>query len=289
MENRERFKVRPITDQDRQQLANLLHFETHVHRHLDWRPPLDWMGHTPYLVAERNSTLYGALACPPDPPDIAWIRMFAVSSKWAVREAWDALWPVAQAELHSRRLKTVAAIPLQKWLQDLLEESHFQQIHNVLLLLWQQGTALAAPVETSATLRPMNYDDLMAVYEVDAGSFGPIWRHSFESLELAYRQAAVASVAEEQGEIIAYQISTANPMGGHLARLAVHPHRQAKGVGYALLYDLLQQFERRGAVRVTVNTQQDNLASLALYEKAGFRKTGEFYPVYQFRPVKGIV
>jgi [ribosomal protein S18]-alanine N-acetyltransferase len=288
VEKESKFKVRPATPQDRQQLANLLHFETHVHRHLDWRPPLDWIGHTPFLVAEQGSQLYGALACPPDPADVAWIRMFAVSSEWSVREAWDALWPVAQAELHRRRLKTVAAIPLQGWLQEVLEESHFQHIHNVVLLLWQQGKTLPLPTENRVAIRPMQTEDLPAVWQVDEAAFGPIWRHSPESLELAFTQSAVATVAEGEGGITGYQISTANPMGGHLARLAVSPGSQGQGTGYSLLVDLLHQFQRRGAVRVTVNTQQDNLASLALYEKAGFKKTGELYPVYQFRPVRRI-
>jgi ribosomal protein S18 acetylase RimI-like enzyme len=33
--------------------------------------------------------------------------------------------------------------------------------------------------------------------------------------------------------------------------------------------------------RLTVNTQSDNAASLALYRKTGFHETGERYPVYQ--------
>jgi [ribosomal protein S18]-alanine N-acetyltransferase len=288
MEKLSRLNVRPAVDTDRQQLANLLHFETSVHRHLDWRPPLDWLGQTPFLVAEADSTIYAALASPPDPPDVSWIRMFAVSSEWSVRKAWEALWPVAQAELHRRKIKTVAAIPLQTWLQNLLEESHFQQIHNVVLLLWQQGIELALPRECECVIRPMNFDDLPGVVEVDSEAFGPIWRNSYDSLELAFRQSAVATVAEDGSGIAAYQISTANPMGGHLARLAVRPEVQGRGIGYSLLYDLLNQFQRRGAARVSVNTQQDNLASLALYQNAGFQITGELYPVYQFRPMKRV-
>jgi len=90
-------------------------------------------------------------------------------------------------------------------------------------------------------------------------------------------------VAEDDGQLLGYQISTATTMGGHLARLAVHPAAQGGGIGYALVHDMLSQFTRRGARQVTVNTQQDNLVSLALYQKAGFKRTGEEYPVYQCR------
>ena len=73
-----------------------------------------------------------------------------------------------------------------------------------------------------------------------------------------------------------------SPLGGHLARLAVRPDAQRKGIGTALVRDMLWQFERRGAERVTVNTQEDNQASLTLYQKAGFELTGESYPVFQY-------
>jgi ribosomal protein S18 acetylase RimI-like enzyme len=70
-------------------------------------------------------------------------------------------------------------------------------------------------------------------------------------------------------------------MGGHLARLAVRPEYQGNGIGEALVRDMLSQFYRRGAQTVSVNTQKDNRASISLYQKAGFRLTGEEYPLYQ--------
>ena len=77
-------------------------------------------------------------------------------------------------------------------------------------------------------------------------------------------------------------LSSNPPTLASLARLAVHPQVQGQGIGYALVYDTLDQFSRRGVLRVTVNTQNNNLASLALYARAGFRKTGEAYRVYQY-------
>jgi ribosomal protein S18 acetylase RimI-like enzyme len=90
-------------------------------------------------------------------------------------------------------------------------------------------------------------------------------------------------VAEADGQIIGYQLSTRNPLGAHLARLAVRPESQGRGVGRALVADLIQQAERRSMYHLTVNTQNDNLSSLALYKKIGFRETGDCYPVYQLQ------
>ena len=78
---RERYEYREARESDRQQLANLMHFESHVHRHLDWRHPLDWICCQPYTVIEENQNITAALACPPDTPEVSWVRFFAVSSR----------------------------------------------------------------------------------------------------------------------------------------------------------------------------------------------------------------
>jgi ribosomal protein S18 acetylase RimI-like enzyme len=115
-------------------------------------------------------------------------------------------------------------------------------------------------------------------------AFGGVWQNTAACLEIAFLQSAAATIAEQDGEPVGYQISTGSQMGGHLARLAVLPEYHNQGVGYTLVDDLLSLFEKRGAHHVTVNTQHDNLASLALYRKAGFRLTGEEYPVYEWTP-----
>jgi len=276
--------IRTATEADRQPLANLIHFETHVHRHLDWRPPLDWLGYHPYLTIERNGKFLAALACPPDPPNVAWIRLFAVSSWIGVPKAWEQLWEAAREQLLADNpgpLKA-AAIPLQGWFRSLLEKSDFTLTHRVVVLSWMRGGEPPEIELPGYIIRPMNYDDLSAVEGVDAASFSLVWQNSRPCLEMAFNQAAIATVVEGPDGLVGYQISTSGPMGGHLARLAVHPAYQGKGIGYSLLRDLLIQFKRRGIQSVTVNTQHDNQASMALYEKVGFRRTGEEYPVYQY-------
>ncbi len=282
-----RFKlsVRQATPNDRQNLANLVHFEIYVHRHLDWRPPLDWIGSQPYLLAEQDGNIVAALACPPDPPDVGWIRLFAVSSLVSVERAWQALWPEAREMLAELPLDVrAAAIPMHSWFEALLKDSHFEKTHRVIMLIWEANRSLPEADYSNLTIRPMNFDDLAAVEQVDISAFGKVWKNSQEGLELAFRQAAVASVVEVDGALIGYQISTATPIGGHLARLAVQPDFQGRGIGYALVCDTLLQFKKRGAKSVSVNTQHDNRVSLSLYQKAGFYRTGEEYPVYQFNP-----
>ena len=274
--------VRSADPKDLSRLANLVHFEVYVHRHLDYRPPLDWMGYSPFLVLEHASRIEAALACPPDPPAIAWMRLFATTTQIPVTEAWEALWSEAYARLaNDPSIHFAAAIPLYGWFEALLKRNNFQKTHSIVMLNWDSPILPEAAPNPAVSIRPMTMDDMAEVEFIDSAAFSLVWQNSRLYLEIAFRQAAVATVAEFEGHIVGYQISTGTPIGGHLARLAVLPQLQGNGIGFALLFDLLRQFVRRNARTITVNTQKDNLASLALYRKTGFQLTGEEYPIYQ--------
>jgi ribosomal protein S18 acetylase RimI-like enzyme len=117
---------------------------------------------------------------------------------------------------------------------------------------------------------------------VDHAGFDRLWRNSLATLRMGLAQAGFATVAHINGEIIGYQISTRNSYGVHLARLAVNPQQQGRGIGYALVQDLMNKSRYAGLYRLTVNTQNDNQTSLALYQKIGFVLTGERYTVYTY-------
>jgi ribosomal-protein-alanine N-acetyltransferase len=274
--------LRSATEQDLHKLANLIHFESFVHRHLDYRPPLDWLGKDPFLVLEQNKSIVSTLACPPDPICVAWIRLFAATTRSQATAAWAQLWEQAGAHLRQdRRTRWAAAIPMQSWFEEIISRSGFEQTHSIVMLSWERKELAAIQPSPEIHIRPMSLDDLHAVHRVDTAAFPPIWQHSLAYLELAFRQAVIASIAEQDGQIVGYQVSTATPIGGHLARLAVAPDLQGRGIGRLLLHDLLEQFTRRGGRIVTVNTQKNNAASLSLYRSMGFTFTQEEYPVYQ--------
>ena len=279
--------IRPALPSDRQRVASLIHFEGHTHRHLDWRPPLDWFGYQPFLLAEQQGQLVGALACPPDPADVGWVRLFASGMHLPIQAVWQALWTALLqqiAEIHT--INRIATLPLSHWFEDLLVKSNFSVTHAVVMLNIElpRLTFVSQPAPDGVNLRLMSLDDLPAVQVVDEAAFQPIWRNSLPSLEIAFGQSDIATVAERDGKIIGYQISTGTAVGGHLARLAVHPTQQGRRIGKSLLLDMLSRYKRRGITRVTVNTQQNNPGSLILYQKAGFILTGEEYPVYEFIP-----
>jgi ribosomal-protein-alanine N-acetyltransferase len=274
-------QVRPAVLTDQRQIVNLIHFSSHVHRHLDWRSPLDWIGSPPFFVLESQGQIVAALGCPPDPPSVAWVRLFVNSGKIPVQESWQMLWDRAHAELAHKGQFVAAAIVLQEWLHDLLLSSGFTSRQSIVMLERDGGVPAEMALLPDISMRAMMPFDLPSVAEVDASSFEPLWQNALPVLERAYPQAVWPTVAETDGQVIGYQLSTRNSLGVHLARLAVRPAIQGKKLGYALVADLIQQAGQRGISHFTVNTQSDNATSLALYQRIGFHETGERYPVYQ--------
>jgi len=253
-----------------------------VHRHLDWRTPLDWLGSQPYLLLEERDSLVAILACPPEPQEAAWIRLFAVEPLFDEEEIFRLLVEKAHHLLESSSSVRLVALALQPWFEELLISSGFSTHQSIVVLEWNEILPPVIPSPVNMTLRPMQSNDLSVVQHLDELAFEPIWQYSELALVNALAQTAFSTVAEIDSQIVAYQMSTAYTYTGHLARLAVHPQLRRQSIGYNLVRHLLAEFKARGIWRVTVNTQSDNLASQRLYQKLGFHFTGENIPVYEY-------
>src|SRR4030042_892711 len=275
------FNIRSVLVSDRTRIANLIHFGTYVHQHLDWVSPIEWIGKQPYLVIENREGILATLACPPDLPEITWIRLFAVSSSINIEKAWSLLWNAIRNEFLQKKKIHVVALSTQSWFTAILESSKFTQTDNVIILINERSTDIREPNPISIKIRQMMPEDLPVVLDIDNTAFDLEWRNSISAMELAFQQSSYTTIAEMDGEIVGYQYSTSSGMGGHLARLAVKASMQKNGIGYSLVHDVLKHFRQQGVINITVNTQQSNIASLGLYAKAGFTTTGESYRVYQ--------
>lgn len=276
--------VRPAGLNDQQQLSNLIFFESRLHRHLDWRSPLEWLGAPFYWALDEGGQITAALACPEEIAGIAWVRLFVYTARWSAENAWHLLWSTARPEIEQAGGARVAAIAIQPWFQDLLAANGFENRQQIVLLEWRgaAGPPSATREAGGVHIRRMTEADLPEVEKTDVASFDPLWHNPLESLRQAFAQAFYVTVAETESGIIGYQLSTGGVQRAHLARLAVHPAAQGKGAGRALLNDLFTFLTYRGIPRLSVNTQSDNNVSLNLYQRMGFVRTGEQYPVYTF-------
>jgi ribosomal-protein-alanine N-acetyltransferase len=129
-------------------------------------------------------------------------------------------------------------------------------------------------------IRLARAEDLPMMAQVDQAAFSPPWQMTLSEIRQAERISANCTVAISQEQIVGYQLSTLYFDGSHLARLAVAPNMQGKGVGSALLSDALRTFARRGVFSMTVNTQSSNEVSQRLYLRYGFRHNGYNLPVW---------
>jgi len=277
-------QVRRAVAEDFQQISNLLFYEANVHRHLDWRSPLEWIGYSNYWVLEENGYVAAVLAFPEDPPQVAWLRIFGYNPHLSGPEAWSALWEVASREvLHTTPRPQIASIVVKQWFQNLLVSSGFELKQNIVLLQLMNENVQPHSVQHGLRIRPMQESDLPIVATIDLDAFGQFWHNTLDSLKRAHLQAVSATVVEDHSGIIGYQLSTGNSLGAHLARLAVRPEAQGRGVGAALVGNLIQSLGANQLSRLSVNTQSDNSTSLALYKKLGFVRTGEYFPVLVYQ------
>ena len=273
--------VRPANLDDHQKLSNLIFFESRLHRHLDWRSPLEWLGDPFYWALDDGRQITAALACPMEATGIAWVRLFVHAGNWSAENAWNLLWQTARAEIAQAGGARVAAIAMQPWLQQILTASDFKNIQQIVMLEWSYQPWAGSEAQ-GVRIRRMMEADLPDVERTDAASFDPLWQNSLVTLHKAFEQSLFATVAENADGIIGYQLSTGNGQRAHLARLAVRSARQGRGVGRALLGDLFARLVNNSVFKLSVNTQSDNAVSLNLYQKMGFIRTGEQYPVYIF-------
>ena len=269
-------------------VQRLLRMGVYIHIHVDWSLPGDWLGTPDFVVYERHESrlqrraLAGCLAVGADPLPAAWVRVAAVDSAAAFAQC-AAMFGVVLESLDPR-VDEIAWFITDNWPQHWLERLDFTPVGNVMSFIKDdlETAPFAAPGDL--TIRSLRPEDLPALEAMEAAAFEPRWRHSARGLEMAWRQAISFDVALLAGEPVAFQFSTGGGGGAHLARMTVRPDYQGQGIGAALLAHALEGYRKRKLRGVTLNTQEDNVASQRLYTRFGFRPTGFSYPVWSYYP-----
>lgn len=276
--------IRKANSTDQPALIQLLRRKSFIHRHLGWESPLAWLDHDPFYILEAEAGIVAALACPPDEDKITWLRLFAVRPGFPVEEAWQRLWPAVNSWMEEHYPGVlINSLVMNSKMERILKKARYKEVYEVVVLVWDIARGVWPESSSTLKVRDMQPEDFQRVYEIDSDAFSLIWRNSMSQQLAAYQEAFSATVIEKKGNVAAYQISTINPQGGHLARLAVDPEYQNQGLATRLVGHLLNTFQEQGIVEVTVNTQSDNQASLELYKKFGFERQDETYPVLQYK------
>jgi len=82
-------------------------------------------------------------------------------------------------------------------------------------------------------------------------------------------------VAEINGIVIGYIVGFQAEEGmGRIFSFAVHPAYQARGVGSALLKEIIDIFSRSGVSAIILEVRAGNIRARRFYEKHGLHQTG---------------
>lgn len=280
--------VRTALLSDQRQIESFLKQAAAIHRHLDWRSPLDWLGHKRFILLEEFSEIKALLICTAEPHEVFWVRVFACLNYSAIEQYFSMLFEHLVSEL-SGDLSTpeIASIAYYDWMKDLLGNNNWRIHQTVIQMRWSEldykKKSRQWPKEL--LIRPMTKADMKIVNAIDHECFNYIWQQSRDVVQRAFEQSSYSTVSVLNKEIVGFQISTSHKSIAHLARLAVYPKMQRQYIGQALVHDMLKHFRRPWIREITVNTQQDNIISQNLYKKMGFGATGETYPVYLYKKI----
>jgi ribosomal-protein-alanine N-acetyltransferase len=123
------------------------------------------------------------------------------------------------------------------------------------------------------TLRDMTADDVTAVEVLERRLF-PVdaWPMQMFFDELAQVDTRRYVVAEAEGQIVAYAgLMCIEPIAD-VQTIAVVPEFEGRGIGSAILTELIEEARRRGAVEVLLEVRADNPRAQALYVRFGFEQ-----------------
>lgn len=257
-----------------------------IHRHLDWRTPLEWIGNSPFLLLEKKNRIQSLLACPPDPIGVYWIRILASLYTVPIEESYETIFPIALDKIHRNdKDAVIISIAYQDWMKFLLSKFGWEICQQVVQLRWERANffKLNEPLPEGMLIRSMVVEDIPEIALIDQASFEHIWQHSEDSLLRAFHQPTYCTVAEKDGIVIGYQITTLQRNRAHIARLAVMPTYQNLHAGSSLVMDVISQFHKPWAREISVNTQENNKNSLGLYKKLGFEFTEGSFPIYIYK------
>ena len=165
------------------------------------------------------------------------------------------------------------------WLSDILRDVGFVPHNTIIALETYQHIPLRHA--TPAVLAPLGSAEYADIQRIDAEAFEPEWQKTPHDIRELTSGDGLSLIAVIDDAPVAYAIANWHDSHStfHLVRIAVLPAYQGRRIASQLLSAVLSHGFGNGAVRVTLNTQRNNYAALALYTRAGFTASGEQYDV----------
>ena len=132
-------------------------------------------------------------------------------------------------------------------------------------------------------LRRMVEADLDSVLEIEHLSFPHPWRHTTFIGELDIYPISIpfGIICRSNDHLIGYIILWFIQEEVQISNFALHPDFRKRGVGEAVLRDILDKITREGAEEIFLEVRPSNHGARSLYEKLGFKILGVRKNYYQ--------
>jgi len=127
--------------------------------------------------------------------------------------------------------------------------------------------------QTTLTVTPMRRRHLPEVLAIEAQVYPKPWSSRLFEDELG-RTGRLYVVARDGDTVVGYAGLLMIADDGHVATVAVDPARQRRGVGRALLLELVDGARSLGANQLTLEVRVTNEGAQALYRAFGFAPAG---------------
>ncbi len=273
--------ITPYERRYRQPVNDLLFRSYRVHTHFDWHDTNEWLdlpGMT-IRLAWQEHLLVGVLGISEVLNAACWVRLLGVRDHSDPALVLPLLWHAAQPALEALGARALSLLVIRDWVLRYIPDIGFRYDEEIVTLRRHSNLLPLLPTPRAA-IRVAREHDLVAMTGIDHAAFAPPWQLSAAEIQQARRIASSATIADLDGRVIGYQVSTAYRGAAHLARLAIAPDMQGRQIGAALLDDMIRYFLRRDILTITVNTQAANFYSQRLYERYGFTRNGYDLPVW---------
>ena len=270
--------VRPITNKDGRQIFRLLETAWRVHTRMVWSSLKMRLTQLPGLLVEDQAGLRGFMLIEPHPPKTGVIIAAGLRDTWSVTPYLTLLLPKIEQLAREAALSSLTYVGYETWLMDVLPEFGFE-VREQIILFERFGDGSPPDTAQPATLRLAHRDDLAAIRALDALAFDHLWHKPSAYFNEALAVAGSFVVAEMEGQIVGYEWCEMHEKRGHLTRLGIHPAYQGRGIGGQLLRRAIIDALHQGVNLITLNTQENNRRSQALYTRFGFVQTAHRVPV----------
>ncbi len=270
--------TRPVLARDAQMMLRLLEESWRVHLRLSWHNMEQKLKHIPGVLAEDRVGLRGFMLLELQPPESAVIIAAGLRDTWGVRPFLEMLLPETEQIVRRQQVTALVYLGYEEWLIESLPQYGFEARDWILTFEWQNSD-FPPSVPALARIRTAHRNDLPVLLSLDAVAFDHLWRKSAAHFGEALAYANSFSVAEVDGQIVGYEWCDIHQQRAHLTRLAVHPAYQGRGIGGQLLQQAVVDVLSQGVTSITLNTQETNHRSRALYNRFGFVDTRQRVPV----------